>query len=121
MKTILYVDDDVNSIILFKEQLKAIDPNINILSDKTGKDGINTFKEHQNEIDLVIADIQLPNITGYDLLLLIKRISPKTHVIMVTASCGNRDYDYVIKQLGASEYLTKPISLNTLTKMINRY
>ena len=121
MKTILYVDDDYNSLLLIKEQLKFIDPDIKLITESKGEDGIDTFKDYSEDIDLVIADIQIPNVNGYDLLLLIKKLKPETPVIMITASDGHRENDYIIKKLGASEYLIKPMSKKTLSEIIKKY
>jgi len=121
MKTILYVDDDLNSLLLVKEQLKWIDPDIKIITESKGEDAIDTFNEYCEDIDMVIADIQIPNVNGYDLLLMVKKLKPETPVIMVTASNFMRENDYVIKKLGASEYLVKPMSKKVLSDIIEKY
>ena len=62
---------------------------------------------------LIFLDIVMPGIDGLDLLRKIKKILPKTHVIMLT---GVKD-DEVCKEaieLGASSYLTKPFSLEQI-------
>ena len=121
MKTILYVDDDFNSLLLVKEQMKFINPDIKVITESKGEDGIDTFRDYSEEIDLVIADIQIPNVNGYDLLLMVKKLKPNTPVIMVTASDSIRGNDYVIKKLGASEYLIKPMSKKLLSEIIEKY
>ena len=121
MKTILYVDDDYNSLLLVKEQLKIIDPDIKIITESRGEDGIDTFKNYSEDIDMVIADIQIPNVNGYDLLLLVKKMKPNTPVVMITANNIMRENDYVIKKLGASEYLIKPMSLKLLSEIVDKY
>lgn len=121
MKTILYVDDDYNSLLLVREQLKMIDPSMTVMTESRGEDGIDTFKDYADTIDLVIADIQIPIINGYDLLLSVKKIKPNTPVIMVTASNHNRENDYVIKKLGASEYLVKPLSKKILSEILDKH
>ena len=121
MKTILYVDDDLNSLLLVKEQLKFIDPDINIITESKGEDAVNTFNDYSEDIDIVIADIQIPNVNGYDLLLMVKKQKPNTPVIMVTASNVMRENDYVIKKLGASEYLVKPMTKKILSEIIEKY
>ena len=121
MKTILYVDDDLNSLKLIKEQMKFINPNIKVITVSKGEDAIETYKDYIKDIDLVIADVHLPNVDGYDLLLLNKKLNPDVPVVMITASNGNREYDFVIKKLGASEYLIKPLSKNTLSGIVEKY
>jgi len=121
MKTILYVDDDLNSLKLIKEQLKFVDPTIHLITESRGEAGMDTFKDYMNDIDLVITDIYIPNINGYDLLLMVKKLKPQTPVVMLTASSGSRDHDYVIKKLGASEFLIKPLSKNMLSEIVEKY
>lgn len=121
MKTILYIDDDLNSLFLVKEQLKYINPNINLITESKGEDAIEVFKDYINDIDLVISDIQIPKVDGYELLLMMKKLKPEIPVVMITASTGNRENDYVIKKLGASEYLIKPLSKKSLSKIVEKY
>lgn len=121
MKTILYVDDDLNSLKLIKEQLKIINPTITVITESKGENVMDTFNDYVDDIDLVIMDVHIPYINGYDLLLMIKKINPEIPVIMVTASNGNREYDYIIKKLGASEYIVKPLSKKMLSDIIEKY
>jgi len=121
MKTILYVDDDLNSLKLIKEQLKFIDPTIHLITESRGEAGMDTFKHYMDDIDLVIADVHIPNVNGYDLLLMVKKLKPTIPVIMITASNGNREYDYVIKKLGASEYIIKPMFKKMLSELLEKY
>lgn len=121
MKNILYIDDDINSLKLIKEQIKFINSDFNVITENNSENAISLFKNKSNILDIIFIDIQLPNINGYDLLLIIKKIKPRIPVIMVTANNGNREYDYVIKKLGASEYIIKPLSLSTLKDILYRY
>jgi DNA-binding response OmpR family regulator len=116
--TILYVDDDLSSLLLMKEQLKSLD--INIITESNGKVGITTFMELKDEIDLVILDVHLPNINGYDVLLSIRQNDEKIPIIMVTATSFVENKDLILK-MGANEYLIKPIPLKELLKIIKKY
>jgi response regulator RpfG family c-di-GMP phosphodiesterase len=73
MKTILYVDDDLNSLKLIKEQVKYIDPDVNIITESKGEKAMDTFVNNVDNIDLVMSDVHLPNINGYDLLVMMKK------------------------------------------------
>jgi len=121
MKTILYIDDDLNSLLLIKEQLKLIDNSIKLITESRGNKSIETFKKYNGEIDLVILDVYIPDIDGYDLLFTFKKINPNIPIILITASTGNREYDYVIKKLGAEEYIIKPVGKELLTDITNIY
>ena len=116
--TILYIDDDLSSLLLVKEQLKPFD--INVITESNGKLGITTYLELKDEIDLVILDVHLPHINGYDLLLSIRKDDVKIPIIMVTATSFIENKDIILK-LGANEYLIKPISQKDMIKIIKKY
>lgn len=116
--TILYVDDDLSSLLLMKEQLKSSD--INIITESNGKVGIATFMELKDEIDLIILDVHLPNINGYDVLLSIRQTDKNVPIIMVTATSFVENKDLILK-MGANEYLIKPIPLKELLRIIKKY
>ena len=121
MKTILYVDDDLNSLFLIKEQLKLINPNIKVITENRSKNVIDLFKKHINDIDLVISDIHMPYIDGYELLIMLKKLKSEIPVILITASNENKEYNYIIGKLGAEDYLIKPLLKSTINKIIEKH
>lgn len=116
--TILYVDDDLSSLLLLREQLKSSD--INVITESNGKVAITTYMDLKDEIDLVILDVHLPNINGYDVLLSIRQDSKKIPIIMVTATSFVENKETILK-LGANEYLIKPISQKEILQIIKKY
>ena len=116
--TILYIDDDLSSLLLLKEQL--YDSDINIITESNGKLGFTTYMDLRDEIDLVMLDVHLPHINGYDLLLSIRKDNDKIPIIMVTATSFIENKDIILK-LGANEYLVKPISQKDMMKIIKKY
>jgi DNA-binding response OmpR family regulator len=116
--TILYVDDDLSSLLLVKEQLRNTD--INIITESNGKVGISIFNEMRDEIDLVILDVHLPNINGYDVLLSIRQTDKDIPIIMVTATSFVENKELILK-MGANEYLLKPISQKDMLQIIKKY
>ena len=83
-----------------------------------GENGLEMFRKHTP--DLVICDILMPKMNGLELLKAIKKIKPNTYVIIATA----HDYeDWVIEalNLGASNYLKKPVSYKELTRVLDKY
>lgn len=116
--TILYIDDDLSSLLLLKEQLKSLD--INVMTESNGKMGINTYIESKEDIDLVILDVHMPGINGYDVLLTIRKDDKKIPIIMVTATSFVENKDAILK-LGANEYLIKPINKKDILTVIKKY
>ena len=116
--TILYIDDDLSSLLLVKEQMKLSD--INVITESNGKLGITTYLETKEDIDLVMLDVHMPHINGYDLLVSIRKDNDKIPIIMVTATSFIENKDTILK-LGANEYLIKPITHKDLLKIIRKY
>ena len=117
--TILYIDDDLSSLLLMKEQLKSSD--INVITESNGKLGITTYLDLKDEIDLVILDVHMPQINGYDLLLSIRKNNNSTiPIIMVTATSFIENRDIILK-LGANEYLIKPIPQREMLRIVKKY
>jgi two-component system, NtrC family, response regulator AtoC len=82
-----------------------------------GEAGLSALDEHS--VDIVISDIQMPGIDGFEVLEQIKKKSPNTEVIMVT---GFGDIDSAVKAMrqGAFDFFTKPIKMRELTASMER-
>ncbi len=88
-----------------------------IINARTGNEAVEMFKK--TEVDLVVSDIRLPDISGIDVLQKIKEESPDTEVILMT---GHAQVDTAVKalRLGATDYILKPIDLTELLTSIER-
>jgi len=115
---ILYVDDDLSSLILLKEQLR--NENIEIVTASNGKTGLALYQEFKDELKLVILDIHMPSINGYDMLLGIRKENPDVPIIMITATSFIENKDTILK-LGADEYVIKPVPQHDMLKLIKKY
>ncbi len=105
MKELILIIDDEKDI---REVLKAVleMQGYDVITGSDGKEGINLFREHMNEISLILLDIMLPDIDGYQALQIIRRES-NLPVIMITAK--DRSSDKILGlELGADDYLVKP-------------
>jgi len=83
----------------------------------SGKSGIEKAKS--NPIDIVLTDFKMPDMTGYDVLLAIKKINPAIDVILMTAF-GNIETAVEAMKAGAFSYLQKPINLDELDILVER-
>src|SRR5579883_2912990 len=83
--TVLYVDDNAPAVILMREVVSII-PDSRFLAATTGESGVELATSHKP--DLIILDIRLPDMTGYDVLSRLKR-SPQTASIPVIALSGD--------------------------------
>jgi len=101
-KTILVVDDSV--VIRKMVEIALENEKYNIVSVATGKEALKFIDE--NEPDLVILDIMLPDVNGLDILKAIKA-SKSTPVVMLSAKDTPRETSKA-KELGADDFIPKP-------------
>ncbi|WP_221892275.1 response regulator transcription factor [Cetobacterium sp. 8H] len=114
MKKILIVEDEIN--LAASIQLFLKNQNFEILVVHDGKEAIDKF--YNENLDLVLLDINLPNITGWDICNEI-RSNSNIPVIMMTARDNEFD-ELKGLELGADDYITKPINLKILLARIKR-
>ena len=88
-----------------------------LIAAENGKKAFNLLKEQS--FDLVITDMKMPGMTGMDVLKVVKEISPRTLVIVVTAF-GTIENAVEAMQSGAFHYLIKPFSLESLMANIEK-
>ncbi|MFC1819540.1 response regulator [Thermodesulfobacteriota bacterium] len=113
MEKILVVDDEVEVCNALKEFLSLKDYEVETALDgPTALKKVEEFKPH-----IVLLDIIMPKMGGVDVLLRIKNIDSQIGVIMITAVVDEEIAKKTI-DLGAYEYLTKPVNLNYLEKVL---
>ena len=113
--TILVIDDEE----LIRVNLKRIysKENYRVLLSKTGSEGIETVRNEK--IDLVLLDINLPDINGLDVLVKLKEIDSELLVIVITGYSSVENAVNALK-LGAYDYIKKPFkadSIKLITKL----
>lgn len=115
-KRILVVEDNDLNRRLFCDVLKASGFEVEPVAD--GLDAIG--KARETAPDLAIMDIQLPNVSGLDLIAEMKRDSAlqAIPVLAVTAYAGKGDEER-IRDAGAEGYLAKPVSIGPFMRAVN--
>ena len=114
-KTILIVEDDISSIFYLKEILK--DSGVDLLFAEDGKKAISVFKDH-SEINLILMDIQLPVLNGYETTRKIKSLNPNLPVIAQTAYAMPEEKIKCL-EAGCNDYLAKPLDPKILLQKIS--
>lgn len=112
MNKILVIEDDIDIQELIKEFLVSQEYEVDVASD--GIEGISMFNE--NEYNLVMLDIMLPNIDGYSLCKMI-RAKSDVPIMMLTALDDEKD-EVKGFELGVDDYITKPFSFNILIRRV---
>lgn len=116
-KTVLIAEDITSNYNFLRLLLKR--SKIEIIWVENGKDALDEVLENQN-IDLLLLDINLPIMNGYEAAEAIKKIRPNLPIIAQTAYALEGDKEKSIKA-GCDDYIPKPIIIATLLKKMNHY
>ncbi|MCF8296453.1 MAG: response regulator [Saprospiraceae bacterium] len=116
-KKILIVEDNPTNYQFLKEIL--VKTNAKIVKAVNGKQAIEVFKENA-DIELVLMDINLPILNGYEATKAIKKINKNVPVISLTAFAMAGEKELSI-EAGCDDYITKPIKSELLFSKINKF
>ncbi len=118
-KKILIVDDDIRNIFAMTSLLERY--KINVISAETGKAGIEALQK-AGDIDLVLMDIMLPEMDGYDTMRAIRqRFSfNQLPIVALTAKAMKGDREKCI-DAGASDYIAKPVETEELLSLLRNW
>ena len=118
---ILVVDDERDVQLLFQQRFrKEIWNNeMNFAFAFSGEEALSYLEDHNHEAVLILSDINMPGMSGLELLEQIKKnyLEPPPVVMMITAYGDKENYDTAMK-LGADDFLTKPVEFAILKEKL---
>ncbi len=114
MKTILVVDDDPESRMTYSEILS--DSGYRVIAREDGASALSTARE-VSDIDLVIADYQMPDMSGIDLIRDLRTVLPSAQMIMLTGH-GNIEIYFRSRDLGVFEFVSKPVRKREFERIV---
>ena len=112
---LLIVEDNVELLMLMRQLLKS---SYHVYAAKNGLEALDII--HQKDLDLIISDVMMPEMDGYELTKAVKGDPNYNHlpIILLTAKTQEEDEQEALL-LGADEYLTKPFRLSDLKLRID--
>ena len=114
--TLLYVEDDDVIRVELSQLLSNFFSMVHVA--KNGKEGLRTFLENQDEIDLILTDLNMPELNGIEMIKKIRTIDNKIPIIFATAHSDSEFLAEAIK-LRVQEYIVKPIDVRYLLSLFN--
>ena len=120
---VLVVDDEKDVRYLFEQkfrkEIKSGEMNFSFAY--SGQEALNFMQTHNQEAVLILSDINMPGMSGLELLKTIKEQHPTPPpVIMMITAYGDKENRENAFSLGADDFLTKPLDFNYLkSKLIN--
>ncbi|WP_319764743.1 response regulator [Maridesulfovibrio sp.] len=115
---ILLAEDDVSSQVFMRKKLERWGHLVRTAS--TGLDVLSYMKE--DEYDLVLMDLQMPKMNGFDAIAAIReKESPEGRIPIIVMSAYSRETDFErMSELFVDDYIAKPVSTDKLEKAIER-
>ncbi|MEZ8043921.1 response regulator [Vibrio sp. 10N.237.312.C02] len=113
--TVLIVDDKEVQRTLVQMYLSRL--GVNSLQAKNGENAVELFRSHK--VDLILMDVQMPIMNGFDASQIIKARSPQTPIIALSGESGQRELDMIRKLMDGR--LEKPTSLNALQHLLDNW
>jgi two-component system cell cycle response regulator DivK len=116
--TILYVEDDFNNRTLVRRVLEA--EGYQLVDAANANQAMSCLKE--NKIDLILMDINMPEMDGYALTTRIKAVPEyaKIPIVAMTANVMRGDRERSL-EAGCDGYIQKPIDIDLLTQQVERF
>ncbi|MBK8699199.1 MAG: response regulator [Saprospiraceae bacterium] len=120
---VLVVDDEQDIKVLFEQRFRKEigDKQMEFVFAFSGEEALVYLNQHEQEAVLILSDINMPGMSGLDLLAHIKQKyhKPPPIVLMITAYGDKENHDTAM-QLGADDFLTKPVDFKLLKTKLNQ-
>ena len=118
---ILVVDDetDVRDLFLqrFRREIRSGEMSFSFAF--SGEEALTYLRQHRSEVLIILSDINMPGMSGLELLSHVKDEfgMPPTTMMMITAYSDDQSYQQAM-QLGANDFLTKPVNFGVLKEKL---
>ncbi|MDH5603155.1 MAG: response regulator [Cyclobacteriaceae bacterium] len=120
---ILVVDDEQDVKILFEQRFRKEirDKTLELVFAFSGEEALEYFQSANHEFVLILSDINMPGMSGLDLLGKIREAAPQAPpVIMMITAYGDEENRQTAEKLGANDFLTKPVNFTDLKERIKQ-
>ncbi len=111
MKKILIVDDEQSFLLSLTDMFQEQSEQFTIITANNGKKAVAVLDDEA--VDLVVTDLKMPEMDGFGLLAYMSKATPDVPVIVMTAF-GTPEMEDQVLDLGAFQYIEKPIEFNVL-------
>lgn len=111
-------DGDINYLLLQKLLSKIINHQFNIYRALDGQEAVELSQK--NNYDLILMDIKMPRVDGYEATKIIKRSSPKLKIIAQTAFSRDEDIKKAY-EAGCDDFIAKPINFQALNAILDKH
>lgn len=115
MIDVLLIDDERHFLTSLSEGLQLFSKRLNVITTDNGEKALHILKTAV--IDVVVTDLNMPGMSGYELLRKLRQDHPSVPVIIMSANTRSSVEDR-LTGLRITEYIEKPLDLGEMTKAI---
>lgn len=115
-RTLLYVDDDKNTLVLMKEVFST--ENYSVTTKLSGEEGLEYIKEN-SPVSVVVSDYVMKGMNGLEFLKLVKKHSPTTKLCLCSGSFDRGTLEDMVKDQEIDAFFMKPVSIDGILTTIN--
>ncbi len=112
-KTILLIDDEETVINISEMMLVRL--GYRVLKAHSGHEGLKLYKKNKSAIDLIISDLEMPEMNGKEVMDKLREIDPQIKVVLSSGGLTEAEEKNVINK-GFNGFIKKPYKMNTLCK-----
>ncbi len=116
-ETVLFVDDEPAILGFAADGLTAY--GYKVITAENGRQALDAYREQRQHIDLVVLDLVMPEMDGWECLYHLLEIDPEV-VVLVASGCDDADKPQSALESGARAYLEKPFALTDLLKQVRQ-
>ena len=115
-RVVLITEDEEVNFFYLKTLLQKAEAKV--IRAKNGKEAVDIIAKHKGGIDLILMDLNMPVMDGYEAMRIIKSKHPRIPIIAQTAYTMNNDRHRCL-EAGFNDYIAKPINRLALYRMVN--
>jgi two-component system cell cycle sensor histidine kinase/response regulator CckA len=117
-QVILLIEDEADICSAFSEAMSEQD--VSVVTAQTGELGIEMYRTHKDEVNLVVLDLSLPGMSGEDTFKVLKRINPNVKVV-VSSGYGDPYVKKLFKGVALVGTLQKPYTWGALVENMTMF
>jgi DNA-binding NtrC family response regulator len=119
-KSILAVDDEYDIVNLIKETLEVED-GFKVCTSTDALAALEHFKSNSKYYDIVVSDIRMPSMNGYEFVKQVKKINPQVKVILMSAfEIETKEFSNILPDVKIDAFIQKPFSLKALRDIVQQ-
>ncbi len=118
-KYILAVDDDPDIVTLIEQALRKHGFKASAFTNPPM--ALEHFTKNHNNCSLILSDIRMPGMNGYEFVTQVKKINPKVKIILMSAfEINDREFHNVLSDIKVDAFLQKPFHIQQLEEVIEK-